>query len=54
MDLSEAFDTLNQDLLLAKLRAYGFDRDSLKVFHSYLIKEYHKVLFLVLSYLIFM
>ena len=32
----EAYDTLNQDLSLAKLDAYGFDRDSLKVFHSYL------------------
>ena len=36
MDASEAYDTLNQDLSLAKLDAYGFDRDSLKVFHSYL------------------
>ena len=36
MDLSKAFDTLNCDLLLAKRHAYGFDRDSLKVLHSYL------------------
>ena len=36
MDLSKAFDTLNRDLLLAKRHAYGFDRDSLKVLHSYL------------------
>ena len=36
MDLSKAFDTLNRDLLLAKWHAYGFDRDSLKVLHSYL------------------
>ena len=31
MDLCKAFDTLNYDFLLAKLLAYGFDRDSLKV-----------------------
>ena len=39
MDLSKAFNTLNHDLLLAKLHAYGFDQDSLKVFHSYLINR---------------
>ena len=36
MDLSKAFDTLNRDLLLAKLHANGFYRDSLKVLGSYL------------------
>ena len=40
MDLSKAFDTLNHDLLLAKLHAYGFDRDSLKVLLSYLSNRY--------------
>ena len=36
MDLSKAFGTLNHELLLAKLHAYGFDRDTVKVLHSYL------------------
>ena len=37
MDLiPKAFDTLNHDLLLANLYAYGSDQDSPKVLHSYL------------------
>ena len=36
MDLSNAFDSLSHDLLLAKLAAYGFDKHSLKLLHSYL------------------
>ena len=36
MDLSKAFDTLNHDLLIAKLHAYGFTTESLKVIKSYL------------------
>ena len=42
MNLSKAFDTLNHDLLLAKMHAYGFDRDSLKVYHSYLRNRYQR------------
>ena len=36
MDLSNAFDTINHDLLLAKFRAYGFPNNALKVMCGYL------------------
>ena len=36
MDLSKAFDFLPNGLLTAKLEAYGFDRNTLKLFYSYL------------------
>ena len=36
MDLSKAFDTLNYDLLIAKLHAYGFSEESLELMKSYL------------------
>ena len=36
MDLSKAFDTINHELLIAKLHAYGFGIDALKIIHSYL------------------
>ena len=39
LDLSKAFDTINHDRLLAKLRAYGFSLDALKLTHSYLIES---------------
>ena len=36
MDLSKAFDTLNRDLLIAKLHVYSISEESLKLTKSYL------------------
>ena len=36
MDLSKAFDTINHELLIAKLYAYGFSKGALKLIQSYL------------------
>ena len=36
MDLSKAFDTINHQLLIAKLYAYGFSKDALELIMSYL------------------
>ena len=36
MDLSKAFDTLNHELLVAKLEAYGFEKQSLAIILDYL------------------
>ena len=45
MDLSKAFDTLNHKLLIAKLGAYGFERDSLSFMESYLKDRQRRVRF---------
>ena len=42
MDLSKAFDTLNHDLLIAKLHAYGFAKKSLKLAKSYLTNRWQR------------
>ena len=42
MDLSKAFDTINHELLLAKLHAYSFDRQSLMLIRSYLENRWHR------------
>ena len=42
MDLSKAFDCLNHDLLLAKLHAYGFSKNSLALIRSYLKNRWQR------------
>ena len=42
MDLSKAFDTLNHELLIAKLNAYGFSHSSLKLLLSYLTDRWQR------------
>ena len=42
MDLSKAFDTINHDLLIDKLGAYGFDIASLKLIRSCLTNRFQR------------
>ena len=42
-DLSEAFDCPPHELLIAKLDAYGFNKTSLKLIHSYLSNRKQRV-----------
>ena len=43
MDLSKAFDSLPHDLLIAKLEAYEFDCNSLRLMRSYLGRRFQRV-----------
>ena len=43
MDLSKAFDTVNHDLLLAKLKAYGFSLNTVELMRSYLKNRKQRV-----------
>ena len=43
MDLSKAFDTINHDLLIAKLHAYGVDKKSLSLIKDYLTGRKQRV-----------
>ena len=42
-DLSKAFDSLNHEILIAKLSAYGFEYMSLKLIFSYLSNRLQRV-----------
>ena len=41
-DLSKAFDAINHDLLIAKLHACGFSKQSLKLIKSYFLVIFGK------------
>ena len=43
MDLSKAFDTLNHNLLIAKLGAYGFETEALNYMSNYLTNRKQRV-----------
>ena len=43
MDLSTAVDCLNDELLIAKLSAYGFSPNALRLVHSYLSERKQRV-----------
>ena len=43
MDLSKAFDTIDHELLIAKLHAYDFCTDALEVLLSYLQNRWQRV-----------
>ena len=42
MDLSKAFDTINHELLIAKLHAYGLDKDSLAIVLTYMSDRWQR------------
>ena len=43
MDLSKIFDTINHNLLLPKLKAFGFSRNALDLIYSYLKNRRQRV-----------
>ena len=44
-DLSKAFDCIDHNLLIAKLDAYGFEKQPIDFFHSYLTNSKQRTKF---------
>ena len=42
MDLSKVFDTINRELLIAKLEAYGFSYNALRIVLDYLSDRWQR------------
>ena len=42
MDLSKAFDSIDHNLLLAKLNAYGFSKSALRLIKNYLSNRWQR------------
>ena len=42
MDLSKAFDTINHELLIAKLHAHGLDKNAVTIMISYLSDRWQR------------
>ena len=42
-DLSKAFDCICYDLVIAKLKAYGLERNALKLVYDYLAIDHKKL-----------
>ena len=43
MNLTKAFDTINNDLLIVNLLAYGFEKNALDLVYSYLKNRKQRV-----------
>ena len=43
VDVSKAFDCICHNLLIAKLKAYGFNRNALKLIYDYLSDTSQKI-----------
>ena len=42
MDLSKAFDTINHEFLIAKLHAFGFNKESLELIFDYVSNRWQR------------